>query len=367
MSSCPGLTLEDFLAWQYDLVVEDQDEANISLGLAEALGTAVTRRQVLTQKEFAVIVQLFEEHREGIEDKLLDYDEEDHGSWRTYACYGFDAFVTDELNEQVQSYLNQLKETTKGDSVEEATQVVEVTEVKSDINTSIITKELALTVFKDVRIAQNQAALPVRNLCDAVALLSRKVVYVDIGEEAEVQEHINRVLNGALAATTVPVVDYVSGNGPVAAHLKKTVGALDYLYMGRNPTVEAMLREIDQKFNLNPIMKLDSLEWKNIIQTFIELQEKYVSEDISTFPVNVIDDSTAITESGIYQGSDGVRYLYLVFVLNNVTITVIISKDKDPMIQLFHEWENTLVNIYNVCYFPGMFKAIIGEIEKLPQ
>lgn len=35
MSSLPGLDLEDFLSWQYNLVVLDAPESNVSLGLAE--------------------------------------------------------------------------------------------------------------------------------------------------------------------------------------------------------------------------------------------------------------------------------------------------------------------------------------------
>lgn len=43
MSSLPGFTLEAFLCWQYDLIVEGEEEANLSLGLAEFLGKYQTQ------------------------------------------------------------------------------------------------------------------------------------------------------------------------------------------------------------------------------------------------------------------------------------------------------------------------------------
>ena len=43
MSSLPGLTLEAFVAWQWNLVVQDQPENNFSLGVAEYLGVQTHR------------------------------------------------------------------------------------------------------------------------------------------------------------------------------------------------------------------------------------------------------------------------------------------------------------------------------------
>ena len=37
MSSLPGLTLESYVLWNYDLIVESQPDANFSLALAKHL------------------------------------------------------------------------------------------------------------------------------------------------------------------------------------------------------------------------------------------------------------------------------------------------------------------------------------------
>lgn len=99
MSSLPGLDLEDFLSWQYNLVVLDAPESNVSLGLAECLGLSNNHRPILTKAEFAPIVALFEPHRAEVEDRLMDFDE-DNMSWRDYAGYSFD-FLGADLDEAV--------------------------------------------------------------------------------------------------------------------------------------------------------------------------------------------------------------------------------------------------------------------------
>lgn len=91
MSSLPGLKLEDYLAWEYDLTVTGQEEANISLGIAEALGTVKKARPTVSQEKFKELVNLHEHLREKIEDLLADFDE-DTQSWRDYAqC--FDVYI----------------------------------------------------------------------------------------------------------------------------------------------------------------------------------------------------------------------------------------------------------------------------------
>ena len=92
MSSCPGSTLEDFLAWNFDLVVEDQRDPNFSLNIAEALGNIAPRPR-MNREQFKKLVALFEHHREMVEYKLEDFDE-DNQSWRDYAGGSFD-FITD--------------------------------------------------------------------------------------------------------------------------------------------------------------------------------------------------------------------------------------------------------------------------------
>lgn len=94
MSSLPGLDLEDYLMWNYDLIVNGDGSANKSLQIAEALGTAVRRRKELTTEEFAPLIALFEPHRDEIEYRLSDFDDETQ-SWRDYAGYAFDFIPPD--------------------------------------------------------------------------------------------------------------------------------------------------------------------------------------------------------------------------------------------------------------------------------
>lgn len=107
MSSLPGFTLEAFLCWQYDLIVEGEEEANLSLGLAEFLGN-IKPRPILNREQFKTIINLFEPYRDQIEDRLSDF-EEDEMSWRSYACYAFD-FIPEEISKQAEAILNELKE-----------------------------------------------------------------------------------------------------------------------------------------------------------------------------------------------------------------------------------------------------------------
>ncbi len=92
MSSLPGFSLESFLLWNFDLVVDGEDEANISLGLAEWLGNIKPRPRMSPEK-FAELVAIFEPHREQVEYKLSAFDEETQ-SWRDYAGYAFDWLPT---------------------------------------------------------------------------------------------------------------------------------------------------------------------------------------------------------------------------------------------------------------------------------
>lgn len=85
MSSWPGSTLEDFLMWNYDLVVDGDGGANPSAQIAEILGTATRPRPRITAKQFAPIVALFEPYREAMERHLNWYDEANGISWRDYA------------------------------------------------------------------------------------------------------------------------------------------------------------------------------------------------------------------------------------------------------------------------------------------
>lgn len=111
MSSIPGRSLEDYIAWNYNIVVIGEDENNVSLGLAEAIGTFKPRSR-LTKGQFKVILDHFETKRDEIEEGLLDFDEEDHGSWRDYCSFPMQRGFTDEevrkIDEQVFNYLKTL-------------------------------------------------------------------------------------------------------------------------------------------------------------------------------------------------------------------------------------------------------------------
>ncbi|MCY1337425.1 hypothetical protein D9M68_18950 [compost metagenome] len=111
MSSLPGYSLEDFVAWQWNLSVIDAPENNVSLGMAEFIGT-VAPRPTVTKEQLAKVVSLYEPYRETIEDRLLDFDEEEQ-SWRSYAEH-VDSDVTEEINEAAKQLVKELTCTTTG-------------------------------------------------------------------------------------------------------------------------------------------------------------------------------------------------------------------------------------------------------------
>ena len=99
MSSYPGRELEDYLMWLYDLVNDEiSDDPNPSLRIAEALGTATTRRPHVSKEQFGQILEVFEPYREQIEYWLSNFDD-DTMSWRDYAGYG----GIDDLPKEVQA------------------------------------------------------------------------------------------------------------------------------------------------------------------------------------------------------------------------------------------------------------------------
>lgn len=85
MSSLPGLTLADYLAWEYNFTTEISPNANVNLNFAEALGT-VARRPEMSSERFQVLLDALEPYRESIEDKLSYFNEETQ-SWRGYSEY----------------------------------------------------------------------------------------------------------------------------------------------------------------------------------------------------------------------------------------------------------------------------------------
>jgi hypothetical protein len=102
MSSLPGLDLESYVAWNYDLVVENIPEVNDSLAIAEMLGN-IKPRVRMTQAEFADVLSPFEPYRESVENWLMDFDEE-YQSWRDYSFY---SPVPNEVFEQANESLKQ--------------------------------------------------------------------------------------------------------------------------------------------------------------------------------------------------------------------------------------------------------------------
>lgn len=87
MSSWPGGYLEDYLMWDFDLIVDEETGANKSLEIAEAIGVP-SRRIRINKEQFAPILALYEPYRDDME-RHLNWFEDDSMSWRDYAsCVG---------------------------------------------------------------------------------------------------------------------------------------------------------------------------------------------------------------------------------------------------------------------------------------
>ena len=104
MSSLPGYSLEEYLMWNFDLVVDGDASANQSQAIAEAIGTSLCPRPRITGEQFAPIVAAYEPWRKFIQGRLSDFDEENQ-SWRDYAGYSFE-HLPDELSEWALVKLN---------------------------------------------------------------------------------------------------------------------------------------------------------------------------------------------------------------------------------------------------------------------
>lgn len=107
MSSLPGLDLESFLLWEFDLVLDSptQEDANVSASMAEALGK-VARRPIVSPEDFQRVLAHFEPHRDTVEDGLSDFDE-DTQSWRDYAP-GVASRVPDEVWTEATKVMNEI-------------------------------------------------------------------------------------------------------------------------------------------------------------------------------------------------------------------------------------------------------------------
>lgn len=103
MSSLPGLDLEDFVAWAYDLIVEGHHDCNKSLAIAEAFGTASSVRPFISKERFDDLVAIFEPIREQVENLLINFDEETQ-SWRDYSQH-FQDFIPDEMMDLAKKWM----------------------------------------------------------------------------------------------------------------------------------------------------------------------------------------------------------------------------------------------------------------------
>ena len=95
MSHCPGTTLEDWLTDWYGLVVPGLD-------VGSGIRALYVGQRILTAEQFSRLVAIHESIREYVEDRSMDYNEEDHGSWRTYRD-GFN--VPDGISEAADRFL----------------------------------------------------------------------------------------------------------------------------------------------------------------------------------------------------------------------------------------------------------------------
>jgi len=111
MSSLPGYFLEDYIRWEYNLLVEDTSDANKSLAIADVLGTSTQKRLVLNKEEFSELLNIFEPYRETVERLLCDFDEENQ-SWRGYAG-NIDYILPDQLDTEAWQIINRIKESKK--------------------------------------------------------------------------------------------------------------------------------------------------------------------------------------------------------------------------------------------------------------
>lgn len=440
MSSCPGYTMEDFLSWCYNLTVEDQEETNVSIGIAEMLGN-IPQRPHLSKENFAPIVAKFEEHREQIERYLNDYSEEENGSWRDYAGAVF-GFISDELDQwvtdyvkmivDVSTYLNEMSRremilfnfrrgtdfsnpmffkeppsdiklplskgwhwsrmdsgyyvavSDKGEFVtkEDVEQfknhllnsVQAIQSIQLPIDSYIteeqkveyITKETLATIRPFINTAHG-----FKNLADCIALISTHYAVTSSPQEEFVRSRISTLLRDTASIVLSGPIDYFTGNGPVARYLKEHL-AVERIMENEQGHIPARLGEIrceiDEKFNFNPSIDFLSIEWKNIIGSLIELESRYLKTDEDASEPSIfipISNEKPIMKSGFYRYPNNSRAIHIVFELNGLRITITLLENENPIISVFHPWEESMQNVYGICYFQGMYAAIMNEVTTI--
>jgi len=95
MSTIPGFQLEDYVAWELNVVVDDRNDPNISLQMAEMLGNISPRRRLSAESFDKLIATYFEEYRQPVEYLLNEFDDSTQ-SWRDYAGAAF-GFIGDSV------------------------------------------------------------------------------------------------------------------------------------------------------------------------------------------------------------------------------------------------------------------------------
>jgi hypothetical protein len=99
MASCPGYKLEDYVRYLWSLSVSNE-HADVFQNACYA------NLRILTDAQFAHMVAIYEMWREHVEEKLADYDEDRHGSFRSYwAAF----YVPDEFDKRAEGYLKSIR------------------------------------------------------------------------------------------------------------------------------------------------------------------------------------------------------------------------------------------------------------------
>lgn len=101
MSSCPGVTLEDWLTDWFGIVVNGNQE------YGDSIRQLYTNQLVLSTKQFKLLTDLFAPVREHVELWCRRYNEEENGSWRDY-CSVFE--IPEDISKQAEQYLQRLLE-----------------------------------------------------------------------------------------------------------------------------------------------------------------------------------------------------------------------------------------------------------------
>ena len=216
----------------------------------------------------------------------------------------------------------------------------------------------------------------IKGLTDAIALMTAYGHYETPDQGNLVKARVSTIVSSINAAIVPTPFEYLTGYGLIARYLREHLAVREIF--ANDLTEKAKLvcirEEIDKKFNYQPNNQLDSFEWKQIIKELINLNNTYFTEkSIETEDLwEKIQSTSPITKTGLYTfNNNNDRMINLVFTIphvnfvNGIQCTISMLPGKDPTINVYHEWEERNVNIFNVCFFPGMYTLMMNEIEKL--